>query len=312
VLGATTGVLQALGAVVLWGASFGATKRLLVELSPATILLARSLMGAALVGVGLAARGRVRVLPARDWRPLVVLALLGLVATQLLQAWALERSTSAKTAWLVAVNPIVTAVLAAVLIGEDLRRTRVGLALAFAGTVLVVTDGMPLGDALALPATRGDLLTLASTVAWALYTIRGRGFVGRHPAPLVTGHLLGIAVLVFAPAFVASGGPAELAALSAGGWLCLAYLGVACSGIAFLLYYAALAHLEASQVAAFIYVEPLVAQALGIAVLGEPPSVPVALGGAAILTGVWRVSRAGRPAPERAAAAQEVARVGEE
>jgi drug/metabolite transporter (DMT)-like permease len=283
--------LQALVAVIVWGASFAATKRLLVELSPESLLFTRTVLGALPVVVALALRGRLRAIPARDWPRLAGLALLGLVLTQLLQAWALERSTSAKTAWLVALNPVVTALLAAWLLGERLAGRVAGLAIAFAGTVLVVSDGSSLAAALALPSTRGDLLTLLSTGTWALYTIHGRSFVGRHSAPLVTAHVLAAAAAAFALPFLAAGGWRELARLSAGGWLCLAYLGVGCSGLAFMLYYGALERLEASQVAAFIYVEPLVAQVLSVVLLGEPLTAAVAGGGGAILAGVYLVSR---------------------
>ena len=286
----TLGAAQALGAVVIWGASFGATKRVIAETSPATLLFARSILGALLVGAGLAVRARLRPIPVRDWGRLAGLAVLGLVLTQLLQAWALAWSTSAKTAWLVAANPVVTATLAGLLIGERLRSKVPGLALAFAGVLLVIGDGMS-PAALALPSTRGDVLTLLSTLCWATYTVWGRGFVGRHPAPLVTLHLLAIAAACFAPGFVADRGWAAIAGLTPTGWACLLYLGLACSGLAFLLYYAALAHLEASQAAAFIYVEPLIAQAIGVAWLGEPLSSSVVAGGVAILVGVWLVSR---------------------
>src|SRR5262245_61968051 len=87
--------IQALIAVAVWGASFGATKRLLAELSPATVLFTRTALATALVAGGLALAGRLRPIPRRDWLPLLVLALLGLVLTQLLQAYALLRSTSA-------------------------------------------------------------------------------------------------------------------------------------------------------------------------------------------------------------------------
>lgn len=79
--------------------------------------------------------------------------------------------------------------------------------------------------------------------------------------------------------------------ISGSGWLSLVYLGVGCSGIAFFLYYAALEHLDASRAAAFIYVEPLIAQLLGVTVMGEPLSAIVLLGGSAIVAGVYLVSR---------------------
>jgi len=290
-----TGALQALTAVTIWGASFAATKRLLAEVSPGTLLFARTMLGALLLGAGLAARGSVRVIAAREWPRIVGLALLGLVATQVLQAYALLRSTSANTAWLVALNPIVTAGLAAWLLGERLAGKVTGLLLAFAGAVLVVSGGASLPTALAMPSTRGDLLTLISTFTWALYTIFGRSFVTRHHPPLATAHLLLVGACVYAPAFVAQRGWHELAALSPAGWVCLAYLGLGCSGVGFFLYYAAMQHLEASEVAAFIYLEPLIAQALAVTMLGEPLTGAIVLGGAAILAGVYLVSRSPEP-----------------
>src|SRR5262249_27452482 len=152
--------------------------------------------------------------------------------------------------------------------GEQLGGRVAGLVLGFGGALLVVSGGRSFGAALGLPSTRGDALTLLSTGTWALYTVYGRGFAaGRHP-PLVTAHLLAVASLLYVPLFALEGGWRELAGLSPTGWLCVAYLGLGCSGLGFALYGAALEHLEASQVAAFIYLEPLIAQALGVALMG--------------------------------------------
>ena len=85
---------------------------------------------------------------------------------------------------------------------------------------------------------------------------------------------------MFLPGFVLRAGWAELAALSPSGWLCVLFLGLGCSGLAFTLWYAALESMDASQVAAFIYVEPLVTQALARVMLGEPLLPSTLLGGA--------------------------------
>ncbi len=58
-----------------------------------------------------------------------------------------------------------------------------------------------------------------------------------------------------------------------------------------MLYYGSLEHLEASEAAAFIYLEPLIAQALAVLALGEPLTPAVLGGGAAILAGVHVVTR---------------------
>jgi drug/metabolite transporter (DMT)-like permease len=285
--------LAALGAVVVWGGSFAATKRGLTELSPATLLFARTAVAAIFVGAALAVRGRLRPLPTREWPALVALSVAGLVATQLLQAWALTRSTSANTAWLVGLSPIVTALGGALLLGERLAGKLGGLALAFAGAMLVVTGGASPASVLALPSTHGDLLTLLSTVTWAAYTILGRRVLVRHDAVLVTAHVLAIASLAYVPAMLTGRAWQELAGLSAHGWLAIAYLGLGCSGVAFALYVVALERLEASEAAAFIYIEPLVAQLVSLVVLREPLTPAVLVGGAAILAGVYLVSRSG-------------------
>lgn len=285
-------VVAAVVCVVVWGASFPATKRVLAELSVETLVFARAVLGTALVGGWLLARGAFRPIRRSDVGTLVGLSLAGNVLPQWLQGRAMLHSSAANTAWLVALAPAVTAVLAWRLLGERLAGRVGGITIAFAGTLLVVSGGHAPAAAFALPSTRGDALTLASTVSWALYTIYGRPFVAGYAAPVAMVHLLAVSVVVFAPGFVARAGWAELAALSAEGWLGVLFLGLGCSGIAFTLWYAALETMDASQVAAFIYIEPLVAQALALVLLGEPLHPATLLGGAAILAGVHRVSTA--------------------
>ena len=291
------GTVQALAAVVIWGGSFASTKHLLGDLSATTLLFARTVLGMLSVVVLLAARGpRLRVLPAHTWPRLAALSLLGMVTTQLLQAWALAVSGSAKTAWLIAVNPVVTAAMAVVLLGETLRGKVLGLTVAFIGVLLVSGEGRPLADLMALPSTRGDLLTLLSTLTFAFYTVFGRQQAIEGDPPIVALHIIGFAALGYFPGFLLSGGLAQLARLSGPEWLALAYLGAGCSGIAFFLYYLALEHLEASRAASFIYVEPLIAQAVGVLVMGEALSPVVLAGGAAIIAGIYLVSRSAAPA----------------
>ena len=286
-------VLAALTAVLVWGASFAATKLALAEMSVPTLLFGRAALGTAVVALWAFARGDLRRVPGRDVGWVVLLALAGNVIPQLLQGEALLRSTSASTAWLVAVIPVVTAILAWAMLGERLEGKGTGIALAFAGVVIVVAAGESLTTVLGLPSTRGDAMTLASTLSWALYTIWGRGFVARHSATVSMLHFLGASVLVLSPPFVIGSGWTELASLSTNALAALLFLGIGCSALAGTLWYVALERMEASRLAAFIYLEPLVAQVLSRVMLGEPLRATTVAGGAAILLGVWMVARAG-------------------
>lgn len=63
-------------------------------------------------------------------------------------------------------------------------------------------------------------------------------------------------------------------------------------GLGYLFWYGALEKVEASQVAALLYLEPLVTLAAAVALLGEPVRLLTVLGGALVLAGVLLVQRA--------------------
>jgi drug/metabolite transporter (DMT)-like permease len=74
--------------------------------------------------------------------------------------------------------------------------------------------------------------------------------------------------------------------------IAIVFLGVGCSGLGYLLWYAALERIEASQVAAFLYLEPLVTLMAAVTLLGESAAVSTVLGGVLVLLGVLTVQTA--------------------
>ena len=76
------------------------------------------------------------------------------------------------------------------------------------------------------------------------------------------------------------------------GWLSVGFLGVFCSGLAYIFWYDALKALPAAQAGAFLYLEPFVTVIVAALILGEPLLGISLLGGAAILLGVWIVKPA--------------------
>ena len=70
------------------------------------------------------------------------------------------------------------------------------------------------------------------------------------------------------------------------------FLGIGCSGLGYLFWYAALERIETSKVAAFLYLEPLVTLAAAVTLLGEPIAVSTLMGGGLVLLGVFNVQQA--------------------
>lgn len=282
--------LAALAAVTLWGISFVATRAALSEISPIPLVFTRFALGTALLLTLLAVRRRLEIPPRESWPALAAMGFLGIFLHQLLQAHGLTLTTAVHTGWLIGLIPIWSALLSAVVLREKLDSAKVaGLLLGFAGAALVVTRGKLSGGLLALPTTRGDLLILASTVNWAVYSVVGRRTLARLGSARATAFAMLAGWAMLAPLFFLRAGWTEYARISAAGWAAIAFLGIGCSGLGYLFWYAALEKLETSRVAAFLYLEPLVTLAAAVVLLGEPVHPTTVVGGLIVLAGVFFV-----------------------
>lgn len=288
----TTARLAALTAVVLWGISFVATKAVLREISPIALIFTRFAMGAALLWLILLVRGVDTRLPRAEWGSLALMGFVGIFIHQLLQAHGLRLTSAVNTGWLIGVTPIWSAILAALVLKERMGTPKVlGLALGFLGALLVISKGRLSSETLALPSTGGDLLILASTLNWAVYTVLGHPTIRRLGPMRATAGAMLLGWLMLAPLYLAGAHWQEYPALSTLGWISLVFLGIGCSGLGYLFWYGALERVEASQVASFLYVEPLVTFAAAVILLREPVRLLTVVGGLAVLAGVVLVQR---------------------
>jgi drug/metabolite transporter (DMT)-like permease len=285
--------LGALLAVIFWGVSFVATKHVVTEISPATLLVARAALGMALLAAMLRARGEGLVPPRETWPSLFLMGFIGIAVHGLLQAYALTMTSAVNTGWLVGLTPVWSALLAALTLGERMGGAKIlGLLLGFAGAALVVTQGRLDLDMLRLPATRGDMLILASTLNWSVYTVLGHPTLRRLGARRATAGGFATGFLILLPLFLWQSGWRELSRLSPTGWVALLFLGIACSGLGYLFWYAALEKMEATKVAVFLYLEPVVTLLAAVLLLGESVHPLTIAGGILLLAGVVIVQRA--------------------
>ncbi len=288
--------------VIFWGGSFIAIKVLLRELNPAVITAVRFAVGVAILAAVGARRGRLRLPRRRDVPLLALLGFLGIALHQWLQATGLQTASASVTSWIVATIPVFVALLGWLILHERMGVRRVaGIALAGVGVILVVAGGNPAALFTGRIGSSGDILIGLSAVNWAVFTILSKRALDQGPAggegrPTRPGELM-LYVMGFGWLFsmmwmAAAGGWDRLASLSISGWWAMLFLGVACSGLAYLFYYDALDVIDATQAAVFLYFGPLVTAALAWPILGEAITPWGAAGGLAILIGVWVVERA--------------------
>lgn len=292
--------LAALAAVVMWGVSFVATKRALDDLSPIALLVLRFGIGVIVVHLILAIR-RKPLLPPRDALPqLALMGFIGVFVHQLIQANALTMTTAVRTGWLIGITPIWSAVLAAIFLKEKFGAAKIGgMIVATLGAMLLITKGRISSETLALPTTKGDLLILASTVNWAIYTVAGRKTLQRVGSERTTSVSMLLGFLMLAPFAIGDPVWGNLGAISTPALISVLFLGIGCSAVGYLFWYAALEKLETSQVAAFLYIEPLVTFVAAMVLIGERADITTVIGGVLVLLGVIAVQRA--PKAPRAA-----------
>jgi drug/metabolite transporter (DMT)-like permease len=139
--------------------------------------------------------------------------------------------------------------------------------------------------------TPGDILILISAANWAVFSALSRRGLGKYPANWMLLYVMGFGWLFTSVLFFAGPGFSEIGQLSLSGWLGILFLGVACSGLAYIFWYDALKAVPASQVGSFLYLEPLVAVIVAALLINEPVFWVSIIGGGTILLGVWLVNR---------------------
>lgn len=283
---------KALAAAIFWGGSFVATKTALHDVSPWTLITLRFAFGVVILLFAVWRLRQIKFIGVRDFLLLALLGIISISLHQALQATGLTLTSAGSMAWLVGLTPVFTALLAWLFLRESFGALRVlGIGIAFAGAILVVTKGVFTADTLRLPSTLGDGLALASALNWAIFSVISKPVLRRLPPTLMMAYVMTLGWLTILPVWGALQGWDEIVQLTAPGWIAIAFLGIFCSGIAYIFWYDALAHIDAAQVSAFIYLEPLVTMALAAVLLDEPITLITLVGGATIILGVYLVNR---------------------
>jgi drug/metabolite transporter (DMT)-like permease len=285
-------IIKAIFAVSAWGASFIATKVSLQYISPVSVVWLRFGMGFIILYAAVVLRKQFSTPGARDLPYLALLGFLGITFHQWLQSTGLITAQATTTAWIVAITPIFIALLGWVFLKESMVWVQwTGIALAALGVLLVVSEG----DISALSngefGTRGDFLILISSLNWAIFSIISRHGLQKYSAAWMMFYVMGFGWLFTSVLLFLGPGLSEIGQLKLDGWLAIGFLGIMCSGLAYIFWYDALQAIPASRVGAFLYLEPLVAVVVAALVLYEPLFWASLLGGAIILLGVWMVNR---------------------
>lgn len=260
---------------VIWGMPYLLIRIAVESIDPLVVAFGRTLIGALLLLPVAVHRGA--LVPAfRRWRWLLLFTLVEISGPWLLLGHAETRLNSSTTGLIIAVVPLMAALIVTRLGHDKLGRRRIaGLAIGFVGVAALVGIDVHLSDYLAVGA-----LVLASLGYAIGPVIIDRKLNDVAPIGVVAASLL-IATLLYAP-FAPFLWPAQVPA--AAGWSVVG-LGIVCTATAFMLFFALIAEVGPARATVITYINPAVAIVLGAWVLSEPLTLGMAIGFPLVIAG---------------------------
>jgi drug/metabolite transporter (DMT)-like permease len=276
-------------AVVFWGTSFVATKTVLLEIKPVTVIILRLILASTLLTiVALSTKRNFSInLKSHGW-----IFILAMIATFHLwiQVTGLQYTTASNTGWIIGTAPIFMAILGLIFFKEKVPLLQLaGILIAMFGLLLLIGKGNILN--IDLIENKGDLLVLGSAFTWGVYSMVNKK-ISLSYSPLMTILYLFLMMLVIIIPFnLSSETLNSVINLSLIGWISILFLGLFCSGIAYVIWARALRDMESAKVGAFLYFEPFVTVLAAWFFLNEVITLIMILSGLLITAGVFIVNK---------------------
>lgn len=237
-----------------------------------------------------------------DWPAFGRLALLGMCLTYTFNYGGLALSTGTAAALIMATEPVWIALLAVLFLKERLTLPRfLGIVLGLTGAVMVVLSTQRTGGGSTPAATQammGNLLMVLSLLWEAGAVLTAKRLTARYKGETIVTYEFLLGALMLAP-FAAwemyQRGPLHPTAAA---WGSFAYLLIACTLIAYTVWFRLLALTDASELTVFIFLQPVVGTLIGVFLLHDPFSAVTLAGAALVLGGVWGITRQTVATPE--------------
>ena len=274
--------------IIAWGASFPCTRLLLdAGISPTEIFVYRSAI--AYLGLLVFSRFKVSLWGWKDEALAVLCGLTGGAMYFVLQNIALKLTLLSDVVIVIAVNPLLTTILAAIFLKDEHFSLKVllGSMVAFAGVAVVTfRDGFVWGNGLL-----GNILAFLAALSWAFYCIILKRVQGRHSTLSITrkvmiyGTLCALPVMLFEPVTPIS------TLLRTDVLLNMLFLALICSMAAFFIWNLVIKKIGAIRSSNYLYLDPIVSIIMGVIVLNERVGLVAVVGCALVLLGVILVEK---------------------
>jgi len=275
---------------LLWGIPYLFIKEAVDSISPPAIVAGRTLLGAIIL-LPMALHRRALRPALTLWPWVLAFGAIEMAGPFVLLAHAEQTLPSGLTGLLVATVPLFAALIA---LGRGDRTAlaplrAIGLAVGFIGVaIIVIGPGLSVADPADALLAAGEVLLTALLYAIAPFIVATK-LKDVPSLGTITLSLFAVG-LVYLPLGVLT--QHEVPTLRSS--LALAALGILCTALAFLAFFALIAEVGPVRAPLFTYVNPIVAIILGVIVLGEALTPGLLIGFPLVIAGCWLAATGGR------------------
>jgi drug/metabolite transporter (DMT)-like permease len=272
----------------MWGSSYLFIKLAVDSFGTFTLVALRLLIGAAFLWLVVRASRTPLPRDRRAYMHLVVMSIVNITIPFALITWAEQSVDSALAAILNSTVPLMVIVIAPLFLPDEPIRVNglLGLAIGFAGVVLIVSPGLMGASATAA----GQLALLGSSLAYAIGNVYARKNVRGLPPMIPAVFQVTFALITVGLIALVLERPWETSRPDLEAWFSVIWLGILGSGMAYLAYFRLLSRWGATRTSLVAYVLPIVGIVLGFLVLQEPIDVTLIAGTALVIAGVALVN----------------------
>lgn len=207
-----------------------------------------------------------------------------------IQVTGMKYTTASNTGWIIGTAPIFMALLGLIFFKEKLNTLKViGIVIATLGLLLLVGKGNPTN--IDLIKNRGDLLILSSSFTWGIYSMVNKKISLNYSPVMTILYLFIMMAIIIIPFTVSDSTINSIKTLSGIGWFAILFLGLLCSGVAYVIWAYALREMESAKVGAYLYFEPFVTVITAWIFLNEDITLFMIFSGLIITAGVYLVNK---------------------
>lgn len=254
------------------------------DINPVSLTMLRSVMAAAGLYLLVKLRGTKLNFRKEDFKSIIILSFLAIPVNQFLFLYAIKLTTPSSAALLYSTTPAIVLVISNLAgMEKAVFKKILGIVIAFIGILIVIFER---GIDFRSEYTIGNLILVFAVTAWSWSTVKGKSMIPKYGAFKTSAATMIFGTLMFIPVGMFDVVQFDYSALTIHHWGGLFYLAFGTSIFAYLLWYYALSRIEATKVAIFANLQPVLTTILSVLLLGQIITSGFIISGIVTLIGV--------------------------